>query len=187
MSLAINDVKRGVLITLEGEPYIVLSATHQHIGRGGANVQAKLKSLVTGKVADRSIKPTDNLEEAEINRTDADFIYARNGEFWFHESGKPAERFMIQEDVIGEQALFLKPKMTVRAIHFGGKIINVELPIKAEYEVTEAPPNVRGNTAQGGNKQVTIETGAKITTPMFIESGDMIRVNTETGEYVERA
>ena len=117
---------------------------------------------------------------------DAQFIYARNHGYWFHEVGNPSNRFSISEETIGDQGRFLKPQMTVRAIKFDGRIINVEIPIKVEYKVTEAPPNVRGNTAQGGTKQVVIETGAKISTPMFVETGDVIRVNTETGEYVER-
>ncbi|MDP3953505.1 MAG: elongation factor P [bacterium] len=186
MSLGINDIKKGSLVVLGGEPYLVMTISHQHIGRGSANAQLKTKSLMSGKIIDRTLKPSDQIEEAEISKMDAEFIYNRGLEYWFHEAGNPGNRFSIEGEVIGEQGAFLKAKMAVRAVKFGGKVINVELPVKAEYEVTEAPPNVRGNTAQGGTKQVTIETGAKITTPMFVETGDMIRVNTETGEYVER-
>lgn len=187
MSLGINDVKRGSLITVEGSPCLVMSVAHQHVGRGGANAQVKAKNLSSGKIFERTFKPSDVFEEAEIDRIDAEFIYGRSGEYWFHEAGNPSRRFSIREDTIGGQAGFLKPKIAVRAMEFKGRIINVELPIKAEYKVTEAPPNVRGDTAQGGTKQVTIETGGKISTPLFIETGDTIRVNTETGEYVERA
>lgn len=186
MTLGITDIARGSLITIDNEPYLVMSVSHQHIGRGGSSAQVKIKSLVTGKNFDRTFKPSDTFEEAEIQKIDAEFIYSRNNEYWFHEKGKPAERFMIDEEVIGDSSAFLKPKMALRAIKFKDEIINVELPIKAEYRVTEAPPNVRGNTSQGGTKQVTIETGAKISTPMFVETGDEIRVNTETGGYVER-
>ena len=187
MTLGINEIKRGSLITLEKEPYLVLSVSHKHIGRGGASAQVKVKSLVTGKVFDKTFKPSDEFEEAEVEKIDAEFIYSRNEEYWFHEKGEPSERFSINEEVIGDERAFLKPKMDLRAIKFNGEIISIELPIKVDYKVVEAPPNVRGNTAQGGTKQVKIETGAKISTPMFIETGDMIRVNTETGEYVERA
>jgi len=187
MSLGVNDIKKGSLITISGEPYLVMLVSHQHIGRGSANVQVKVKSLISGKIFDRNLKSSEEIDEAEITKVDAEFIYSRGEEYWFHEAGDPSNRFVIKEDVIGDQGAFLKPKMPVRAIKFEDQIINVELPIKVEYKVTEAPPNVRGNTAQGGTKQVTIETGAKISTPMFIETGDSIRVNTETGEYVERA
>ena len=186
MTLGINDIKKGSLIVVAGEPYRVMLVKHSHIGRGSATIQAKIKSLVSGKILDRSFKPSDELEEAEIEKIDAEFVYSRNREFWFHETGNPANRFLIEEEAIGEQGQFLKPKMEVRAVRFKGNIINIEIPIKAEYRVMEAPPNVRGNTAQGGTKQVTLETGAKISAPMFVETGSVIRVNTETGEYVER-
>ncbi|MEX2054268.1 MAG: elongation factor P [Candidatus Colwellbacteria bacterium] len=187
MSLGISDIKKGSLITMGGEPYLVMALAHQHIGRGSANAQLKAKSLVTGKIIDRTLKPSDEVEEAEISRMDSEFIYNKGDEYWFHEAGNPGNRFAIDGEVIGGQGAFLKAKMPVRAVKFQERVINVELPIKADYEVTEAPPNVRGNTAQGGSKQVTIETGAKINTPMFVETGDKIRINTETGEYVERA
>jgi elongation factor P len=183
----INDLKKGSLIVMEGEPYRVMSIKHSHMGRGSATSQVKVKSLVSGKILDRGLKPADEFEEAEIERTGAEFIYSRNDKYWFHETGKPSDRFVIGAEAIGDQSDLLKPKMEVRAFRFKGDIINVELPIKVEYKVTEAPPNVRGNTAQGGTKQVVIETGAKINTPMFVEIGDIIRVNTETREYTERA
>lgn len=184
--LGVNDLKRGSLVVVEGEPYMVMSVSHSHVGRGGAVTQTKIKNLTNGKVFDRNFKPSDEFEEAEVKRIDTEFIYSRNGEYWFHESGKPANRFAIAEDVIGKQADFLKSKMVVRGIQYGDGFIGVELPIKAEYKVVDAPPNVRGNTAQGGSKLVTIETGAKITTPMFVETGDKVRVNTSTGEYEQR-
>ena len=186
MSLGLNDIKKGSLIAIEGDPYLVMSVLHQHIGRGSSNTQLKAKNLVNGKIFDRTLKPSEVFEEAELERMDAEFIYARNSEYWFNEVGNPSNRFAIDGETLGGQSGFLKPQMTVRAIKFNGEIINVEVPIKVEYKVVEAPPNVRGNTAQGGTKQVVIETGAKVSTPMFVEMGDTIRVNTETGEYVER-
>ena len=185
--MGVNDLKKGVLVVVDNEPYLIMKVSHQHIGRGGSTSEVKMKNLVNGKVFERNFKPSDNFEEAEVIRKDAEFIYSRNNEYWFHEAGNPSKRFSMDTETLGDGISFLKPKMVVRAIEFNEKIISVELPIKVEYEVTEAPPNVRGNTAQGGTKQVTIETGAKIATPMFVETGDRIIVNTETGEYVERA
>jgi len=187
MKLEINDLKRGSLIVLDNNPYTVLSVKHVHMGRGGAVVQTKVKDLKTGKVVDKSLKPSDNIEQAEIERKDSEFIYERNGEYWFHEAGSPGSRFSLPMDVIGEQALFLKNKMKIKAFIFDGDVINVELPIKNDYEVVEAPPSIKGNTSQGGSKLVVIEGGAKVSVPLFIEAGDKIRVNIETGEYAERA
>jgi elongation factor P len=186
MRLDINDLKRGTLIVIDGGPYSVLSVKHTHMGRGGASVQSKIKDLRSGKVLDRTFKPSDNVDEADIRRMDVKFIYERKGEYWFHEPGKPEKRFSLGGVVLGEQGKFLKPNMEVKAFLFSGNVINVELPIKAGYKVIEAPPSIRGNTSQGGNKPVVIEGGAKINVPLFIEEGDTIRVNTETGEYAER-
>jgi len=186
MKLDINDLKRGGLIETEGDPYIVLSVKHTHMGRGGASVQTKMKNLRTGKVLDKTFKPADSIEEANIERLDAEFIYERNGEYWFHEKGEKSKRFELSGDVIGDQAKLINAGMEVKAFTFKGDIINVELPIKADYKVIEAPPNVKGNTSSGGSKVVTIEGGAKINVPLFIEEGDVIRINTDTGEYSER-
>lgn len=186
MKLDINDIKRGGLIVTDGNPFIVLSVKHVHVGRGGASVQVKMKNLINGKVLDRNFKPADNVEEAEIKKLDAVFIYERNGEYWFHEKNDRGKRFLLGGEIIGEQSSFLKPGIEVRAIIFKGEIINVELPIKADYKVIEAPPNVKGNTSSGGSKVVTIEGGAKVSVPLFIEEGDTVRINTETGEYTER-
>ncbi len=196
MKLGINDLKRGSRIVIDGDPYIVMHVKHVHMGRGGATLQVKIRNLKSGKVLERSFKPSDGFEEADIEKMQAQFIYERNGEYWFHESGNPGNRFSLGADIIGEQSLFLKPKTEITAFIFSdgklgkgekGEIINIELPIKVDYEVIDAPPNVRGNTSQGGNKQVVIEGGAKVSVPLFIEAGDKIRINTETGEYVERA
>ena len=186
MKLDINDVRRGSLVVIGNTPYAVLSVKHVHMGRGSSVVQSKLKDLKTGKVLERSLRSSDDIEAAEIEKTGVQCIYERNGEYWFHEKGDPSKRFRINGGAIGEERKFLKSNMEVKAYSFGGNIINIELPVKADYKVIDAPPNVRGNTSQGGSKIVTIEGGAKIAAPLFIETGDVIRVNTETGEYTER-
>lgn len=187
MKLEINDFKRGSLIVVESDPYIVLHVKHVHMGRGGASVQSKLKNLRTGKITEKSLKPSDSFEEANIEKLDAEFIYERGGEYWFHEKGDKGKRFSLNGEIIGEQAKFLKTGIEARAFIFNSKVINVELPPKADYKVAEAPPNIKGSTSQGGNKVVTLEGGAKVTVPLFIETGDIIRINTDTGEYTERA
>lgn len=186
MALTINDIKNGDFVTIEGAPYQVQSIKHLHIGRGGSSVQTRIKNLKTGQVFERNYKPADMFEAADLEKMKAQFVYAHRGESWFIEPGKPQTRFSLKEDVIGANRNFLKKNIEVVALKFNSQIINIELPIKVDYEVTEAPPAVRGDTAQGGTKQVTIETGYKVGTPLFIDTGDVIRVNTETGLYVER-
>lgn len=187
MKLDINDVKRGSLVVINNTPYAVLSVKHVHMGRGSAVVQSKLKDLKTGKVLEKSLRSSDDIEEAEIEKSEVQFIYERNGEYWFHESGNPGKRFSIDGGVVGEEKKFLKSNMEVKAYSFEGDIINIELPVKADYEVIDAPPSIKGNTSQGGSKVVVIEGGAKVNVPLFIEAGDIIRINTETGEYAERS
>ena len=123
---------------------------------------------------------------AEIEMMPVIFIYVNRGEYWFNEKGNPKNRFQLSADVIGSAAQFLKGGTEVTAYKFGEKFISIELPIKMELEVTEAPPAIKGDTASGGGKMVTLETGAKINAPLFINTGDIVRVNTQTGEYTER-
>jgi elongation factor P len=149
-------------------------------------VQTKIRNLITGKVLDRNFQPSDNFEETEIEKKEAIFIYSSRGECWFHEVGNPKNRFSLKQEVIGEAAQFLKKEIAVMTKIFKEKIIGVSLPVKIDLRVAEAPPAVRGNTAQGGNKTVTLETGAKISVPLFVNEDDIVRINTETCQYVER-
>lgn len=183
--LSINDLTAGLYIVYENAPYQVLEARHLHIGRGGSSIQTKLKNLKTGQVLARNFKPSDVFEEAYIEKKNVKYLYSHRGKYWFcEESGK--DRFLLKEDVLGDAIHFLKPNTIVEALNFKGAILNIILPIKMDFKVLEAPPAIRGNTAQGGTKTVTIETGAQINTPLFINEGDTIRINTQTGEYVER-
>jgi len=188
--MTISDIKRGVMIVVEDAPFLVLTSKHSHVGRGGANTQTRIKNLRTGKVLERSFRSSDKVVEANIEKHDGVFIYEKNGEYWFHEAGDKSKRFSLSKDVIGEQTQYLLPQMEVTAFHFVNdgeeEIINIDIPIKVDYKVVEAPPSIKGNTVSTGNKVVTIESGAKVSTPLFIETGEIIRVNTETGEYVER-
>lgn len=189
--LSMNDLEHGSFVIIENDPYEVLEVTHLHMGRGSGSVQTKIKNLRTGQVYSRNYKPADAFEEADIEKTKVRFIYAHRGEYWFTEAEKPQARFALKEELIGKPAGFLKSNLEVTALQFSAsgaesKIINIILPIKVDLKVVEAPPAVRGNTAQGGTKSVKLESGAEIQTPLFINEGDVVRVNTETGEYMER-
>ncbi len=190
MALGASELKKGSFIAVDGAPYIVLSCSHSHIGRGGAVVQTKIRNLKTGTILERNFRVGDSIKESEIRKMQARFIYERRGEYWFHERSVPANRFFISRGALGDKALFLKPEMEVTALkqveEDKEEIINIELPIKADYKVIEAPPGIRGNTADGGKKTATIEGGLKVSVPLFIEEGDTIRINTETKEYAER-
>lgn len=184
--LTINDLKNGLVVVIDREPYVILSVRHQHIGRGGSSIQTKLRKLTTGQVLDRNFKPSDEFEEADIEKFKATYLYESRGIYWFSEAGNPKNRFSFTAEDLGDEVDYFKPNIEVTAIKFNEKIISVELPIKIDYKVTEAPPAVKGDTAQGGTKVVVVESGAKASVPLFISEGDVIRLNTQTGEYVER-
>lgn len=185
--LEYNEVKGGKFIVYDGTPYEVLSS---HVFRKQQRKpvnDTKLRNLITGKVAEISFHQSEKVEEAEIDTRPAKFIYQNKGEYWFTEPNDPSKRFQLPMDKIGDSGKFLKANTLVDVIEFQERLLGVRLPIKVELKVTEAPPSIKGNTAQGGTKVVVLETGATINAPLFINEGDTIRVNTSTGEYVERA
>ena len=184
--LSYNELKIGTIFIKDGEPWKVIEYAFVRMQQRKPVVQLKIENLVSGKVVDYSAHQNEEYEEAEIDTTTVIFIYQSRGEFWFNEKGNPKNRFTLSVDVIGKAAQFLKTNLEVTAYKFGEKVINVELPIKMDLKVIEAPPAVKGNTAQGGTKVVTLETGAKVDVPLFINEGDILRINTTTGEYVER-
>jgi len=185
--LSYTDLKKGTLFIMDDQPYEVLESHFLRMQQRKAVVQTKIRNLISGKVLDRNFQPSDGFEEAEIEKKAAIFIYKHREEYWFTEEGNPKNRFSLQGDVLGESAQFLKPNTKVNTLVFDDKVIKIQLPVKMDFEVTEAPPAIKGNTAQGGTKVVTLEGGAKISVPLFVNEGDIVKVNTETGEYVERA
>lgn len=183
-----NEIKKGDYVVFDGEVYQVLDKEHVAMQQRRAVAKFKVRHLKTGKVVERSVLALNEVEVPEdVRKEKAVFIYARGEEYWFHEAGNPGKRFSLPESLIGDEVQFLKSKMEVQTLVYKDEILGVSLPIKAEYEVVEAPPAIKGATAAGGNKQAKIDTGATVNVPMFIEIGDRIVVNTETGEYAGKA
>ena len=182
-----NDLKPGVYFIYEGQPYEVMESHHLKMQQRRPVVQTKMRNLLNGKLLERNMQQSDFFEEANIEKFEVKFLYGHRGEYWFSESANPSVRFKLDDNIIGDTTRFLKPNTLIEAVTFNSDVINIQLPIKMDFKVIEAPPAIRGNTAQGGVKQVTIETGAVINAPLFINQGDIIRINTKTGEYVERA
>jgi elongation factor P len=173
-------------IVLDGDPWEVLDS-HVFRKQQRKPVNAcKLKNLITGKVTERSFHVSEKVEEAEIETRDVKFLYENRDEFWFCEAEDPSKRFKIEESFIGIQSKFIKKDSIVQALSFKDKVIGMKIPTKIDLKVIEAHPAVKGNTAQGGTKTVKLETGAEINVPMFIKEGEIVRVNSETGEYTER-
>jgi len=185
--LGMNDLKVGTFFIFhDGQPYQILSAQHLKMQQRRPVLQARMKNLINGKTLEHNFAQSDQFEEADIAKKKVKFLYANRGEYWFTEENDPSKRFKLTEDVLGDAGRFLKANTTLEAVMFNEDIINADLPVKMDFKVVEAPPAVRGNTAQGGTKQVKLETGATINVPLFIEEGDIIRLNTQSGDYVER-
>lgn len=181
-----NELKPGVYFIYEGQPYEVVETHHLKMQQRRPVVQTKMKNILSGKTLERNIQQSDMFEEANIEKKSVMFLYSHREDYWFSEKNDSSNRFKLDSNVIGDGIRFLKPNIDVEAVTFNNKIINIILPIKISYKVTESPPGIRGDTAQGGVKQVKIETGAIISVPLFVNQDDMIVVNTQTGNYVER-
>lgn len=196
---SITDLKIGASFIINNEPYEVLEYKHSHMGRGGSVAQVKIKNLINGSVQTRSFKQADQFEEAEIEKMKAVFLYGHRGQFFFCEDGNPARngyahsvasgpknRIQLNEEILGEKIQYLKQNGKLEIKFFQGKPVGIILPIKVDLKVVEAPPSIKGDTASGGTKTITLETGAKANVPLFIKQGDVVRINTSTGEYTER-
>jgi len=184
--LKYTDLKKGVIFLMDDKPFLVLESTLVKLQRQKPILKAKIKNLKTGAIITQSFTQADEFEEAEVEKKPLKFLYSHRGKFVFIEPQKPQNRIEFNEDFIGEKWKYLKKGAQVNAVIINDQIVAIELPIKMEFKVVETPPSFKGDTAQGGTKTAAIETGAKINVPMFIEVGDIIRVNTQDGTYVER-
>jgi elongation factor P len=181
-----NEATVHTYIIYENEPWEVI-ASHVFRKQQRKPVNAvKMRNLITGRITEVSFHVSDRIEEAEIDKKEVKYLYTNRGEFWFCEASDPSKRFPLPEEMIGVGSKFLKPNTVVDAMIFNEKIIGVKMPIKMELKVIEAHEATKGNTAQGATKSVKLETGAEIQVPMFIKEGDVVRVNTETGDYTDR-
>jgi elongation factor P len=190
-TLDYDEIKPRKFILVDGQPFEILESHVARTQKRKPQNQVRMRNLLNGKVVPGTFHASDTAEEADISKREAVFLFANKGQYWFCDPKDRANRFEISADVIGDQAKFLKDNITVDIKVFEyedeERVIGITLPVKMTFEVKEAPPAIKGNTASGGGKLVTIETGAQVTTPFFIEAGDKIIVNTETGEYFERA
>lgn len=183
--LGLNEIKTGKTIIQSGEPYVVLFDQHSKMGRAGAVLRTKLKNLLTGAVINKTFQGADKVEAAHIEKQKAQYLYNDSSDYYFMNNSS-YEQFALSSEVIGDSKLYLKEGIEIDILYFNGAPINIQLPIKMEFEVVEAPPAVRGNTVDGGTKQVTLENDIKVNVPLFINTGDIVRINTDTGQYAER-
>jgi elongation factor P len=184
--LAYNEILPKTVIVYNGEPYEVLSSHIFRMQMRKPVNQTKLRHLVSGKVVEISFHQNENANEADVGKMNALYLYTNRGESWFCEDGNPKNRFSFPEEAVHDRIQWLSQNAPVEVVTYDEKPITIKIPVKVELEVTEAPPNVKGDTATGGTKPVTLSTGAVVNAPLFINTGDIIRINTDDGTYVER-
>lgn len=186
-----NEITEKKYVVLDGDPYeVVESHVFRKQQRKPVNA-TKLRNLITGKISERSFHVSEKAQEADISRKEIKYLYNNKGVWWFCEPNNPGDRFSLDQNLVGENGKFLKENTIIDALVFDNpknekEIIGVKIPIKVDLLVKEAEPAVKGDTAKGGNKVVTLETGATILVPLFVKEGDIVRVNTETGQYTDR-
>ncbi len=184
--LSYNEIVQKTVIDYNGEPYEVLSSHVFRMQQRKPVNQTKLRNLISGKVTEISFHQSETVPEADIEKIKAQYLYTNRGESWFAEEGNAKNRFSFPDSSVSDKVKWLRTNSTVEVLLFKEEPITVSIPVKVDLTVKEAPPAVRGDTATGGDKKVVLETGAVVSTPLFINEGDVLKINTDTGEYVER-
>lgn len=183
---SLNSIRAGLTILVEGEPYLVLESDFMRTAQRKPVMRTKLRNLLTGRVLEQSFKPGDKVEEADMSRLKANFLYKDDKQAHFMNQ-ETFEQFDFPLASLEDKTNYLKEGLEVNILNFNGNPINVEMPKKVTLKVTEAPPGVKGDTAGNVTKQITLETGLVANAPLFIKEGEEIIINTDTGQYVERA
>ncbi|MDX1765348.1 MAG: elongation factor P [Candidatus Saccharimonadales bacterium] len=183
---SITDLRKGTVIQLDGTPYRVVEYAQKQMGRGGSIVNTKLKNLIDGAVTSKTFKGADKIEPAELSNQKVQFLY-RDSDTLHFMNEQTYDQIEVNVDIVGDAVSLMKEGSSVEAQSFEGRVINVELPVKIPLEVVQAPDVVKGDTQSTVMKEVELETGAKLQTPIFIKAGDTVIVDTRDGTYVERA
>ena len=181
-----GDFRNGVTFDMDGSVMQIIEFQHVKPGKGAAFVRTKLRNVVTGAVIEKTFNPTDKYPTAIVEKKDMQYLYS-DGELYYFMDMESYEQTPIDGDKLGDNFKFVKEEMMCKVVSYKGTVISVEPPMFVELEVTETEPGFKGDTAQGATKPATLETGAQIKVPLFINIGDVLRIDTRTGEYIERA
>ena len=180
-----TDFRKGLKIEIDGEPYLMVDFQHVKPGKGSAFVRTRIKSLVTGRVLDKTYRSGDKVDKPDLEEHDAQYLYPEGDTYHFMNT-ETYEQFMIPQEVLGDAALYLKENTVIAVLFHNGRPLNVDLPTFMELKVTVAEPGVKGDTSTGATKPVTLETGLQLNVPLFINEGDTIKVDTRDGAYAEK-
>ncbi len=185
MALSINEVKTGLTVLVDGGVYLVIDLQHVKPGKGSAFVRAKLRNLKTSNVQERTFRGDEKIEEAYVEERKFQYLYA-SGELYHFMDQENFEEIAIAKDTLGDEIKFLKDNLEVIVYSYKNNILNISLPNFIEFTIVHTEPGIKGDTAKSGTKPATIDTGASIQVPLFINTQDRIKIDTRTGEYVER-
>ena len=180
-----GDFRKGVTIEWEGGVWTIVDFQHVKPGKGAAFVRTKLKNVINGGVVERTFRPTEKFPAARIDRVDMQYLYA-DGELFNFMNQETYDQVALNKDIIGDALKFVKENEVCKVVSYNGNVFSVEPPLFVELEITETEPGFKGDTAQGASKPATVETGATVYVPLFVEIGDKIKIDTRTGEYLSR-
>ena len=181
-----GDFKNGLTFEMEGQVMQIIEFQHVKPGKGAAFVRTKLKNVISGAVIEKTFSPTDKFENAYVERKEMQYLY-NDGDLWYFMDMESYEQIPVSSDLLGDNFKFVKEEMMCKLMSYKGKVFAVEPPMFVELVVTDTEPGFKGDTATGTTKPATLETGAQIKVPLFIDIGTKIRIDTRTGEYLERA
>ncbi len=183
--LSHTDLRKGVKLELDGNPYVIINSDFVKPGKGQAFTRMRIRNYLNGNTIERTIKSNEKLLKADIEEKSCQYLYS-DGEYFHFMDGETFDQFQFTPDAIGDTSNWLVENENYQILFWGGKAISAEAPNKVDLEVTECDPGVRGDTAQGTTKPATLSTGATVNVPLFVEAGDWIKVDTRTGDYLER-
>ena len=180
-----GDFKNGVTVEIDGNIYQILEFQHVKPGKGAAFVRTKLKNIISGGVVEKTFRPTEKFPKAHIDRKDMQYLY-RDGDLFNFMDVETYDQIALNEDVVGDSLKFVKENEVVKICSHNGNVFSVEPPLFVELAITETEPGFKGDTAQGATKPATVETGAIVMVPLFVEQGDVLKIDTRSGEYLSR-
>lgn len=184
--ISAGEFRNGVTFEMDGQVQQVIEFQHVKPGKGAAFVRVKMKNVITGSVVERSFNPTDKYEPAYVERREMQYLY-NEGELYYFMDNETYEQMPINKSTLGDDFRFVTENMNVKILSHKGNVFAVEPPLFVELEITETDPGFKGNTATNTLKPAIVETGASVQVPLFLETGDRIKIDTRTGEYLERA
>ena len=185
MPVSTTEFRNGLKIEIDGEPYIIVEFQHVKPGKGGAFVRTKMKSLKSGNVIDRTFRAGEKVDVPELEEKTMQYLYAADKDRVLMDTSS-YEQISMSEKQLGDSVNYLKENMEIKVLYFKGQPINIDIPMFVELKIARTDPGVRGDTASGGSKPATLETGAVIKVPFYLNEGDVVKVDTRSGIFIER-